>query len=598
MANDNNDDDDLPITYQGALAKTVGKAGAAVLGTGLDRLRFPFGQGGEPGQPAAPDDVPIKYEHYGDAKDMGPPVDVKPGQFRPTPEGTGDDDDTTGVSKDFKQKLTSIESNGDPKAVNPDTGAVGKYQFVPSQWDSYFKKNLGFTTADMKPRDDSPEEQARAGKLQDQAFDFYMQHEVTPGIEMLRNKGLGKNYDDDQLAYLIHHEGLGSAQKELASGKFPGPTDSNPVGMDDLLARMKGGKFGVPRKGGPLPSDAADTRFAQTTRKNDSGSMDRLGGVNIDDVADTHLDDSKDPAVKQTAYDVKSALASGDRDDFANELRKIQSDFADVKDTIAKRELAHTIADALTKMAGGAYGMKTHVDMSHINTGEHNFQKDTELAQNEYKMKTDDLRGRSDQDLRTREAAADMLYKQNDLGLRTDEYKHRVAKDAADVGINAARASHEMNYQDAMADYHRAYAATLNEQKGESRAARIAEAKQKLDEATQAGIVKVLTSKEIGKDEDRAAAIAPYLAGRGLKSEDVFNALHKKGLIWGTNVKDADEMGQAVFDLLNKAPAPKSMQLTYKNDKGETKIRGYTDAQELERDKQLIQQGGGQVIHG
>jgi soluble lytic murein transglycosylase-like protein len=49
-------------------------------------------------------------------------------------------------SVSWAMRVMSCESNGNPLALNPSSGAAGLFQFIPSTWMRIIMPNLGFTT--------------------------------------------------------------------------------------------------------------------------------------------------------------------------------------------------------------------------------------------------------------------------------------------------------------------------------------------------------------------------------------------------------------------------------------------------------------------
>jgi hypothetical protein len=137
------------------------------------------------------------------------------------------------------------------------------------------------------------------------------------------------------------------------------------------------------------------------------------------------------PAVKQdtTAIDTKAnslferaqmMLASGklgpqEENDFEAELQRIQGEYRGERDNLAKREVLHTLVDAITQFGAGYASQATGHNLTNIKTKEHDFQKDRALLEDERKTDLGDLRARRQEDISKREKAADMGYKQASL---------------------------------------------------------------------------------------------------------------------------------------------------------------------------------------
>ena len=66
-----------------------------------------------------------------------------------------------GLSR-FMAAVGSVESGGDYQALNPVTGAYGKYQIMPANWPAWAKRYLGDAKARQTPRN---QERVAAGKM-------------------------------------------------------------------------------------------------------------------------------------------------------------------------------------------------------------------------------------------------------------------------------------------------------------------------------------------------------------------------------------------------------------------------------------------------
>jgi hypothetical protein len=105
-------------------------------------------------------------------------------------------------------EIAAVESGGDYRAQNPNSSAVGKYQFLWNQWKGDIAKATGIT---------SKEQFRNNPEAQEKFYSQYKQNVLLPSAASLQkynSKGLNFN----QLAKLVHFKGVGGAKKYLTSG--------------------------------------------------------------------------------------------------------------------------------------------------------------------------------------------------------------------------------------------------------------------------------------------------------------------------------------------------------------------------------------------
>lgn len=101
------------------------------------------------------------------------------------------------VGNSLTNDIVANESGGDYTAINPNSSAVGKYQFLWNTWKDKINKVTGVK---------SKEEFRNNPQAQDEFYEHYLQTELMPSVERLRrktNSGLTSN----QLAKLVHFRG-------------------------------------------------------------------------------------------------------------------------------------------------------------------------------------------------------------------------------------------------------------------------------------------------------------------------------------------------------------------------------------------------------
>lgn len=114
----------------------------------------------------------------------------------------------TSPNESWEQDLVQKESGGDYGALNPNSSAVGKYQFLWDTWAPNIKKITGIS---------SKEEFRNNPQAQEVFYAWYKQNELLPSAQKLQSvnrKGLSAG----QLAKLVHFKGEAGARKWLTKG--------------------------------------------------------------------------------------------------------------------------------------------------------------------------------------------------------------------------------------------------------------------------------------------------------------------------------------------------------------------------------------------
>lgn len=135
-----------------------------------------------------------------------------------------EDTDLPVIDDTLSGKIANVESEGgDYSDVNPHTGALGKYQFVPSHHWSDIQKVTGVG---------SQEEFLARPEAQEQYFAWHSAHNLEPAAKRLSS--LNKDgYSDDQLKMLVHFKGEGGAAKWLRDHKDD--TQQNNISIPQYL---------------------------------------------------------------------------------------------------------------------------------------------------------------------------------------------------------------------------------------------------------------------------------------------------------------------------------------------------------------------------
>lgn len=136
--------------------------------------------------------------------------------------------------KNLRIGLFGVESksSGGYTAINKDTNALGKYQFLPKYyWNDIkrFAKKKGYgTISEYKDFLDKPD-------LQEEYFEKYTKDTIFPKAKEYHKKyGDSRKLSIDEIGALIHFQGAGGANSILKSGKHKSRTKIN-IGSLDYL---------------------------------------------------------------------------------------------------------------------------------------------------------------------------------------------------------------------------------------------------------------------------------------------------------------------------------------------------------------------------
>jgi hypothetical protein len=269
---------------------------------------------------------------------------------------------------------------------------------------------------------------------------------------------------------------------------------------------------------------------------------------------DSYFKDFYDKA--QAIFASTTAMEPAAKDEFAEELRKIRATYDDAKTTLEKRELAHTLADALTQFGAGYWGTKTGQDLTNLKLKDHDFTKDLALLQDELKTNLADLRSRREEDIKKRERVADVAMKQADLRFRVAKEandqtlaQQKLQQDAYNTAVNVWKAGNDDARQNwaageqarhnmAMETYQAAMLEARNTQdKGEAQA-KAAAAFERLKADTNEDIARIMNTPEFRKDPEKGmAAIIPLTTRLGIEPDQARAAVFQKGM-WGPELDD------------------------------------------------------------
>lgn len=130
----------------------------------------------------------------------------------------------TGVNMgQIKQKIASVESGGNYNAVNPSTGALGKYQFLKST---------------LKDYGVNPDEFLRNPALQETVMDRHLKNQLPTAMSLMNRYGDQRDWGVGDFLAGIHLKGRTGLTRELATGRTGRPSRLNPS-TDEYVSRTR-----------------------------------------------------------------------------------------------------------------------------------------------------------------------------------------------------------------------------------------------------------------------------------------------------------------------------------------------------------------------
>lgn len=119
---------------------------------------------------------------------------------------------------DVVSKIGAQESAGNYEAINPYSGAVGKYQFVPSHWSGQIKSYMGLP--DSYNREQVMEAFKRNPEAQENFMSFVTNSIYKPEAERLLPLAQKYGMDEDKVIRMLHYRGIGDTRRRLKEGDF------------------------------------------------------------------------------------------------------------------------------------------------------------------------------------------------------------------------------------------------------------------------------------------------------------------------------------------------------------------------------------------
>lgn len=166
-------------------------------------------------------DADVLFDYVMNGSESGIPIDWTSVQapqqsaFAPTSQGA------TSVDA----QIAAAESGGNYKALNPNSSAVGKYQFLWNTWGKEIANTTGVS---------SKEAFRNNPQAQEDFYSYYKNKHMKPGISRLQRYN-SKGLSEEELAKLYHFKGEGGAIEWLTKGVDR--TQQNNMSINKYLGR-------------------------------------------------------------------------------------------------------------------------------------------------------------------------------------------------------------------------------------------------------------------------------------------------------------------------------------------------------------------------
>lgn len=169
----------------------------------------------------------------------------------------------------FTDDIVANESGGNYRAVNPNSSAAGKYQFLWNTWKDKIKKVTGVN---------SKQEFLNNPDAQDSFYnDYYVPNELMPAVTRLKRRGA--NLSTDQLAKLVHFRG-----EQGASDYLQGKIGDKPEAYNSSISKYIGkGQVGY-MNSKPITPLATNFKMPDinpyiSPETSDDNNIDIMGGI-------------------------------------------------------------------------------------------------------------------------------------------------------------------------------------------------------------------------------------------------------------------------------------------------------------------------------
>lgn len=213
----------------------------------------------------------------------------------------------------FTDDIVANESGGNYKAVNPNSSAAGKYQFLWNTWKDKIKKVTGVN---------SKQEFLNNPDAQDNFYnDYYVPNELMPAVTRLKKRGV--NMSTEQLAKLVHFRG-----EQGASDYLQGKIGDKPEAYNSSISKYIGkGQVGY-MNSKPITPLATNFKmpninpYVSPEISEDNNGIDIMGGITKLGNATNNIYDSVNQYKGKIAQGMSTAIDTAEQFTSAQEQGK------------------------------------------------------------------------------------------------------------------------------------------------------------------------------------------------------------------------------------------------------------------------------------
>jgi hypothetical protein len=460
----------------------------------------------------------------------------------------------------FSDALALHESSGDPTARNPQSSAKGLHQFL-DMWDPWFEKNYGKSYSSVvPPKGASPEAKQAAAAEQKQMFDLYYEKEMQPWIARTKASGLGEGLSDVELGALFHRSGPSAAEQYLKTGvdKFEGKSGNGHIAqyMASVAKKYQGNpSYKLASLVAAMP--AAEEGDVEPVVEGEAAPAGLSVDKNAADLA--FIEGSQPPVPNLENVADEGPVEGGSKQEMslADAMAKIDSQYDEEKRLTKWEEVAHTLADALTKYAAGTYGAKTGTDVvSHLKMKDKDFGR-------EYSNLLDERNSRQSgalQQEQLRQTASqrdeDRQYKAQQMRLDVMKFFENRDHNSQQIKLAQDKLVVDADQNRLMLQFRQDTEAARLEENQEKRAQRLLEADEKLRNGLSMKVASILQNRKMTPTETMAS-ISATLAPLNVTQDQLRTAFTepKWYKLWlGDGPKSKEEIASMANEIVRSAP--------------------------------------------
>lgn len=131
----------------------------------------------------------------------------------------------------FKERIGNVESksSGGYNAYNGNTGATGKYQFLPKYFKDSVKRLFNISWSEFH----------RCPECQERLMDYHINTNLLPSANKLEKQFPNSGFSKEELMALVHFKGEGGARQELSNPYLLNQSSKINISSKEYLNKFK-----------------------------------------------------------------------------------------------------------------------------------------------------------------------------------------------------------------------------------------------------------------------------------------------------------------------------------------------------------------------